>query len=148
MKNFTRRSALSLLLLAVGISAAFDSNEKPEKDTRPKVYYLEMVTPEVDATCATYERVHGLEFGEPIPELGGARTAELANGGLIGVRAPMRETEQPVVRPYFLVNDIEAAVKEAAEAGGQIALPPMEMPGRGKFAIYLQGGIDHGLWQL
>ncbi len=148
MKNSTRRSALSLLLLAVGISAAFDSNEKPEKDTRPKVYYLEMVTPEVDATCATYERVHGLEFGEPIPEFGGARTAELANGGLIGIRAPMRETEQPVVRPYFLVEDIEAAVKEAAEAGGEIALPPMEMPGRGKFAIYLQGGIDHGLWQL
>jgi len=27
-------------------------------------------------------------------------------------------------------------------------MPPMEMPGRGKFAIYLLGGNDHGLWQL
>ena len=23
-----------------------------------------------------------------------------------------------------------------------------EIPGHGTFAIYLQGGIDHGLWQL
>ena len=69
-------------------------------------------------------------------------------GGLVGVRAPMRETEEPVVRPYWLVDDIEAAVAAAVKAGGEIAHPPMEIPGHGTFAIYIQGGIHHGLWQL
>ena len=60
----------------------------------------------------------------------------------------MHETEEPVVRPYWLVDDIEAAVAAAVEAGGEIAHPPMEIPGHGTFAIYVHGGNDHGLWQL
>jgi len=63
------------------------------------------------------------------------------------VQGPMRQTERPVVRPYQLVNDIEAAVAEAAAAGAQIALPPMELPGYGKCAVFIQGGVEHGLWQ-
>jgi predicted enzyme related to lactoylglutathione lyase len=46
------------------------------------------------------------------------------------------------------VKDIEAAVAAVEAAGGEIAHPPFELPGRGKFAIYFQGGIQHGLWQL
>ena len=60
----------------------------------------------------------------------------------------MHEAEDPVVRPYLLVDDIEAAVEAAKEAGGEIAHPPMEIPGHGKFAIYIQGGIQTGLWQV
>jgi predicted enzyme related to lactoylglutathione lyase len=60
----------------------------------------------------------------------------------------LRETEEPVVRPYWLVDDIAAAVAAVVQAGGEIAIPPMEIPGHGTFAIYLQGGNDHGLWQL
>jgi predicted enzyme related to lactoylglutathione lyase len=113
-----------------------------------QVHYLEIVTPEVDAMCAAYEKLHGVSFGDPDPGLGNARTAALANGGLLGVRAPMHEAEEPVVRPYILVEDIDAAAKAAEQAGGEIAHPPMELPGHGKFAIYIQGGIHHGLWQV
>ena len=112
------------------------------------VHYLEIVTPEVDATCDALEILRGVSFGEPVPELGHARTAPLEGGGRIGVRAPMRETEEPVVRPYLLVEDIKAAVDAAQAAGGEIAMPPTEIPGQGKFAIYILGGIQHGLWQL
>ena len=52
------------------------------------------------------------------------------------------------MRPYRLVDDIVAAVAAAGQAGGEVAHPPMEIPGHGTFAIYLQGGNDHGLWQL
>ena len=113
-----------------------------------QIHYLEIVTSEVDATCATCERLHGVTFGEPDVGLGGARTAKLPGGGRMGVRAPMHETESPVVRPYWLVEDIDAAAAAAVEAGGEIAHPPMEIPGRGKFAIYIQGGVHHGLWQV
>ena len=111
------------------------------------VYYLEIVTPEVNAVCAAYAAAHGVEFGDPDEGLGGARTAPMSGGGMVGVRRPMRQGEEPLVRPYWLVDDIQAAVESVLEAGGEIAHPPMEIPGHGTFAIYLLGGIEHGLWQ-
>ena len=113
-----------------------------------KVQYLEIVTPKVAETCAALSQAHGVDFSQPIAEFGNARTAKLKDGGLIGVRAPLRESEQPVVRPYLLVEDIKAAVKAAEAAGANIAMPPMPIPGQGTFAIYILGGIEHGLWQL
>ncbi len=122
--------------------------EKRGKEQTLKVQYLEIVTPQVNETCAALARAHGVVFGEAVAALGNARTAKLKDGGRIGVRAPMRATEQPVVRPYILVDDIEAAVKAAKAAGAEIALPPMEIPDHGTFSIYILGGIEHGLWKL
>lgn len=113
-----------------------------------QIHYLEIVTAEVEAVCAAYAAADGVQFGEPDAGLGNARTAALPGGGLVGVRAPMHEAEEPVVRPYWLVDDIEAAVAAAVKAGGEVAHPPMEIPGHGTFAIYIQGGVHHGLWQL
>lgn len=124
-------------------------DEKQVEEKALKVQYLEIVTPSVNETCDALALAHGVVFGKPIPEFGHARTADLNGGGRIGVRAPMRETEMPIVRPYVLVDDIEAAVKAAEGAGATVALPPMEMPGgQGTFSIYILGGIEHGLWQL
>jgi predicted enzyme related to lactoylglutathione lyase len=113
-----------------------------------QIHYLEIVTKDVDAVCAVYAQIHKVTFSEPEAGLGNARTAALANGGVIGVRAPMHEAEEPLVRPYLLVDDVEAAVAAVEDAGGEIAHPPMEIPGHGKFAIYIQGGLHHGLWQV
>ncbi|MCK7594051.1 VOC family protein [Pseudomarimonas salicorniae] len=67
---------------------------------------------------------------------------------MIGVRAPMHASESPVVRAYWLVPDIEAALAAAVESGAEVAHPPMELAGLGRFAIYLQGGTQQGLWQV
>lgn len=106
------------------------------------------MTHDVDEVCAAYAAATGVELGSPDAGLGNARTAALPGGGLVGIRAPLRETEEPVVRPYWRVDDIEAALRAAEEAGGVVALPPMEIPGHGTCAIYLQGGVEHGLWQV
>ena len=55
---------------------------------------------------------------------------------------------KPIVRPYLRVEDVDAATQAAAGAGAEIAHPPMELPGLGKFAIVIQGGVNHGLWQV
>jgi uncharacterized protein len=112
------------------------------------VQYLEIVTRDVSGVVAGYSSALNVQFGEPDAGLGGARTAPLAGGGLLGVRPPLREDEDPVVRPYWLVPDIEAAVAAVVQAGGQVAHPPLEIPGHGTFAIYHRGGNDHGLWQV
>lgn len=113
-----------------------------------RIHYLEIVTPEPDALCAAYAAANGADFGQPVAALGNARTASAPNGGMVGIRAPLHESETPVARPYWLVDDIETAIAAAIEAGGQLAHPPMEIPGQGTFAIYVLGGVQHGLWQL
>ena len=148
MTSMTRLALLSFfpflaILVLVAGQVRADRTEKALQ-----VYYLEIVTPDAEAACASLEKVHGVTFGEPQPELGNGRTASLAGGGLLSVRAPMADHEQPVVRPYLLVDDIEAAVEAARDSGGQIAMGATEIPGReGRFAIYFQDGIQYGLWE-
>lgn len=113
-----------------------------------KIHYLEIVTPDIDAVCTAYDSICTTPFGEPEATLGNARVAVLGTGGFVGVRAPMHEAEVPVVRPYWLVDDINAAVARAVASGAEVAHPPLEIPGRGTFAIYILGGVHHGLWQL
>ena len=143
-----------LTVLALALTVCACNTAHPTRSTTSTgeealvIHYLEIVTPNVAATCAALEQTHGITFGGPQPQLGNARTAPLAGGGQVGVRAPMRPDENPVVRPYRLVDDIAAALQTAQAQGAEVALPPMAVPGGGKYAIYIQGGIQHGLWQL
>ena len=118
------------------------------KGSTMRIHYLEIVTKDVDASCELYSQMLGMTFGKADPDLGGARTAALAGGGMLGIRAPLRDTEMPVVRPYMLVKDIQASVAAAARSQAEIAMAPTEIMGYGRFAIVIQGGIEFGLWQL
>lgn len=112
-----------------------------------QIHYLEIVTPDVNETCAALAAQHDVIFSEPQTALGNSRTALLTGGGRIGVRAPMRDDEELVVRPYLRVKDIDAASAAAEAAGGQFAMQATEIPGQGRFAIYIIGGIQHGIWE-
>ena len=112
------------------------------------VYYLEIVTPDVEAACHLYGEAYSWRFQAMGPELGNSFVATLPGGVLCGIRAPMHDQEKPIVRTYLRVADIETAVQEAAQLGAKIALEPVEIPGQGKIAIYLYGGIEQGLWQV
>jgi predicted enzyme related to lactoylglutathione lyase len=112
------------------------------------VHYLEIVTPDPEAASRHYGTAFGWKFEAMQPELGNAFVATLPDGTLCGIRAPMHPTETPTVRTYVRVTDLEAAVQAAVKLGGEIALEATEIPGRGRIAIYLYGGIQQGLWQL
>lgn len=142
--------ALCALLLAAGCAhnpAASEAMESTQ-EIGMQVHYLEIVTPDMEQTCSLIEKLQGVEFGDPDPMLGNARTALLYDSSRIGVRAPMHGAEKPVVRPYVLVEDIAAAVQGVQDAGGQLMVPPMPIPGQGKCAVYTLGGIEHGFWEL
>ncbi len=115
--------------------------------SKSQIRYLEIVTPDVDGTIAMFETSGPLTFSEPIAELGNARIADLPDGSQMGIRAPMHEAEQTVTRTYFLTDDIDAATKAAVKAGAELAHPPLEIPGRGKFSIFFHGGNQFGYWQ-
>ena len=130
-----------------GVGLCSRSLHVHSKDNVMNIQYLEVVTTDVDAVCSLYARLHGIEFSEADPSLGGARTATMGDGGLVGVRGPLREDEEPTVRTYTLVDDIQVAVEEAAKLDAIVAIESMEIPGHGTCAIVIQGGIEFGLWQ-
>jgi len=143
-----RTPGIAALITALLCACTSTEHLATEQEPTMQIQFLEIVTPEVDATCNSLAKLHSVTFSDAVAEFGNARTAQLSCGGLLSVRAPMHADETPVVRPYMLVDDIEAATKAAEAAGGEIALPPTEIPGRGTFSIYFQGGIQHGLWQV
>jgi predicted enzyme related to lactoylglutathione lyase len=112
------------------------------------VYYLEIVTLDVKAMCDLYTKSYGWNFQPMVPELGNACVANLPGGSLCGIRAPMHSTEKPIVRTYLRVTDIQASVQRAAQLGAKILLERLEIPGHGIIAIYKNGGIEQGLWQV
>jgi predicted enzyme related to lactoylglutathione lyase len=111
------------------------------------VHYLEIVTDDVDTLTGLYQRIHGLSFESPEPDLGQARVARQLDGTLIGIRKPLAAHEQPVTRTYLAVDDIQQAVKDAEDVGATIAYPPTKQGNQGTFAIVIQAGVEHGLWQ-
>ena len=111
------------------------------------VHYLEIVSNDGDTLTGLYQRIHGLSFGPPDPDLGQARVATQADGALVGIRRPLAAHEQPIMRTYLAVEDIEQAVKKAEDSGATIAYPPTRQGDRGIFAVVIQGDVEHGLWQ-
>lgn len=112
------------------------------------IYYLEIVSADPTASRDLYAEAYGWEFGQAVAELGNAFVTTLPGGSLCAIRASMSEQEKPVVRTYLRVADIDQAVETAAKLGAMIALGSTEIPGRGKIAIYIHGGIEQGIWQL
>ena len=113
-----------------------------------KIHYLEIVCSDVESTCRTYSAVHGVDFADPDPSLGNARTATLDNGTILGIRASLSDAETPIIRPYALVDNLDVAVEKSAQAGAEVLLPFMELPGHGHCAIILDSGVQLGLWQI
>jgi predicted enzyme related to lactoylglutathione lyase len=118
-----------------------------ERSSKMAVHYLEIVSNDVDALTGLYQRIHGLSFGPPDPDLGQARVATRADGTLVGIRQPLAAHEEPIMRTYLVVDDIELAVKAAEECGAITAYPPTRQGQRGTFAIVIHGAVQHGLWQ-
>lgn len=111
------------------------------------VHYLEIVSNDADTLTELYQRIYGLSFGPPDADLGQARVATQADGALVGIRKPLGAHEQPIMRAYVAVENIQRALKEAEESGAVIAYPPTRQGDQGTFAILIQGDLEHGLWQ-
>lgn len=135
-----RQSASKGLLLLL---PAYGAPTVAEND----VYYVEMVSADVPATRALLEQSYGWRFEQMGPELGGSLVAALPNCTRCGLRAPLRDDEQPITRTYVRVADARAAVDRAEKLGATIGLPPVELPGHGTIAIYFIGGVQQGVWQ-
>lgn len=140
---------VSLLIAVLVMLTGCNAMGEPAQDQRSssRIHYLEIVCRDVSAQCAALERIHGLTFGPAVADLGQARVTEASDGCLIGVRAPLAEHEQPIMRTYVEVEDIVRALQEAEAAGAVVAYPPTQQGDTGIWAIYFLGDVQFGLWQ-
>ncbi len=146
----TMRSMSKVLLaVAMALFAGCRSAEtsKSQGASSMRMHYLEIVCRDVAAQCAALERAHGLSFGPEQADLGQARVARAPDGLLIGVRAPLAEHEQPIVRTYLEVEDIARTLEQAEAAGALVAYGPVQQGATGTWAIYVLGEVQIGLWQ-
>jgi uncharacterized protein len=142
--------AIGLMSVSVGCRSdqRSESTAGEEMNSKRPALYLEIVCDDVDAVIALYERVHGLSFGPPDADLGQARVATRADGALVGIRNPLAAHEQPIMRTYLVVDDLQQAVKRAEDAGAVVAyVSPTRQGQWGNFAILFQGDVQHGFWQ-
>jgi predicted enzyme related to lactoylglutathione lyase len=112
------------------------------------IHYLEIVTPDVEVARHLYSTAFGWRFEPAVPELGNAVVATLPGGSLCGIRAPLHVEEEPVVRTYIRVANLEHATREVERLGARILLESMDLAGWGKISIVECGGVQQGLWQV
>ncbi|MBV8684608.1 MAG: VOC family protein [Caulobacteraceae bacterium] len=108
-------------------------------DDQGRFIWYELMTPDVEAAKAFYNKVVGWTVQE-MPMPGGAYTVfEAAGAGVGGVMPLGEEHEAQGVPPnwtaYICVDDCDAAAEKAKSLGGNVMRPPTDIPGVGRFAI-------------
>lgn len=123
------------------------SQRPPEPEGTPPVgefSWHELITPDPDAALAFYGDLFGWEkTGEHDMGPMGRYQMYGRNGKTLGgmFRKPA-EMPEPLWLYYARVADINAAVKAGRQQGGKVLLGPMEVPGGGLVATFMdpQGG--------
>jgi uncharacterized protein len=139
-------AAIAALLSALGaapaVAAALELPavvEPPSAEHHTgKVIFVELVTPDLDASKRFYAALLGWSFRDVTA--GATEYAEaLLEGrpvaGLFHKPAPAGEQRQPSWLSFFAVEDVDAAAKSAAARGAKLLFGPKSFPDRGREAV-------------
>lgn len=107
-------------------------------------------TPDIEASEGFYRELFGWEMPE-LPnsaELGGYRRAKKGGKDIAGVSPRMEDGQPTVWGTYVSVEDAEATLAKATEAGGEPITQPMDVVGLGTMAVFTDPtGAVCGIWQ-
>ena len=99
--------------------------------------WYELVSPDADATQRFYGAVLGWRFermpGDPQMDY---RIASAGETGIAGLMQQPEGHEMPLRwLVYFGVEDVDASVRQAVQAGAAVHVPPTDIPDVGRFAF-------------
>lgn len=112
--------------------------------------WVELGTPDMEATAAFYGELFGWEIPEQpnSQQLGGYRRAKKGGKDVAGVSPLMSEGQPPAWSTYISVADAAATMAAVGEAGGQVIVEPMDVVGLGTMAVFTDPtGAVCGVWQ-
>lgn len=108
--------------------------------------WVDLGTPDVDASVAFYSSLFGWEVAEGHPDAGGYRIAHLRGKTVAG----LGPQQGPVSAwtTYFATDDVDAHVTTIKENGAMVMMEPLDVMDQGRMAIAADPeGAIFGLWQ-
>lgn len=118
----------------------------------PRVLHFEHAYDDPEKAAAFYSSVFGwtteVWTGGEQPYWLVTTGADAEGPGINGGFLKRSDASQPSVMNTITVDDIDTAIAEVEQAGGQIVLPKMVIPGVGYQAYFVDpGGVTVGLHQ-
>ena len=114
-----------------------ERGDEADKPSRPAGHFdwNELSTPDPDKAVAFYEKVLG--YTHEAMDMPSGTYNILSRGGV--PRGGVMKTPVPGVPSqwlqYIVVDDAATAVARATRSGGRVAMPALEVPGVGRFAV-------------
>lgn len=121
--------------------------------------WVDLSTPDADASIDFYRELLGWEFVTQTTEMGDYHVASMDRREICGIMAqPPEMAGAPATwTVFFNVRDIDATVDAVGEAGGQVLEPPFAIPGGARvsvvadsagamFALISGGPSADGVW--
>jgi uncharacterized protein len=112
--------------------------------------WIDLATPDQDAAAEFYGGLFGwsVEEDENAEQTGGYRVATLKDQAVGGIMKLMQEGQPVAWASYVSVEDVDATVAKAREAGGTAMVEPMDVLDYGRMAFLVDPtGAAIGLWQ-
>jgi uncharacterized protein len=112
--------------------------------------WVELSSPDVDASAAFYRDVMGWNAIEPGPaeETGGYRMFQLDGQSVAGLMGHMQEGQPTVWATYVNVADADETASRVKAAGGGVIVEPMDVMDIGRMAVFADPtGAVFGVWQ-
>lgn len=112
--------------------------------------WVELSSPDPDASAAFYRDLMGWEAIEPGPaeETGGYRMFQQDGQNVGGLMGHMQEGQPTVWATYISVADADATAEKVRSAGGAVVVEPLDVMGLGRMAFFSDpGGAVFGVWQ-
>jgi predicted enzyme related to lactoylglutathione lyase len=124
----------------------------PERTSYPNGVpsWVDLASADVDKSVAFYGDLFGWDYAPagPVEETGGYGMFTLHDKLVSGIGPLQNEQQPPVWSTYIAVDDTDATSAMATEAGGQIAVPAMDVMDAGRMAILIDpDGAFVGIWQ-
>src|SRR5579884_439003 len=111
--------------------------------------WVELASPDVDASAAFYRDVLGWSATEPgPPESGGYRMFQHDGRTVAGLMGHMQEGQPTAWSTYVSVADAEETARKVKDAGGGVIVAPMDVMDIGRMAVFADPtGAVFGVWQ-
>jgi len=111
--------------------------------------WVELSSPDPDASAAFYREVLGWDATEPGPaETGGYRMFQSAGNNVAGLMGHMQEGQPTAWMSYVSVADAEETSRKVKDAGGTVIVEPMDVTDLGRMAVFADPtGAAFGVWQ-
>lgn len=112
--------------------------------------WVDLGTPDIDAAVEFYGGLFGWDIpeAENAEQTGGYRQAMLRGKPVAGMMPLMQEGQPPAWSTYVSVEDADATVAKAKDAGATVFAEPMDVMELGRMAVFADSnGAVIGIWQ-